>query len=84
VGPRAGLGVLQKSFIRAGIQTPDRMARNLLSTSTMLPRLLSLSLSLSLSLYIYIYIYTYTHTYIYTGLYEMIVGVLTTCHTQYT
>ena len=28
------------------------------------------------ALYIYIYIYT--------GLFEMIVGVLTTCHTQYT
>ena len=60
MSPRAGMGVLQKSFIRAGIQTPDRMARNLLTTPTMLPRLL------------------------YTGLFEMIVGVLTTCHTQYT
>jgi len=25
-----------------------------------------------------------THSYIYTGLFKMIVGVLTTCHTQYT
>ena len=29
-------------------------------------------------------IYIYTHTYIHTGLFEMIVGVLTTFHTQYT
>ena len=26
----------------------------------------------------------YIYIYIYTGLFEMIVGVLTTCHTQYT
>jgi hypothetical protein len=32
---------------------------------------------------IYIYIYIYT-LYIYTGLFKMIVEVLTTCHTQYT
>ena len=31
------------------------------------------------NLYIYIYI-----TFINTGLFEMIVGILTTCHTQYT
>ena len=31
-------------------------------------------------IYIYIFIYIYIHTY--TGLFEMIVGVLTTCHTQ--
>ena len=32
------------------------------------------------NIYICIYIYTYIHT----GLFKMIVGVLTTCHTQYT
>jgi len=30
------------------------------------------------------HIYIYIYIYIYTGLFEMIVGVLTTCHTQYT
>ena len=29
-------------------------------------------------------VYIYIYIYIYTGLFEMIVGVLTTCHTQYT
>jgi len=29
------------------------------------------------------YIYIYIYIYIYTGLFEIIVGVLTTCHTQY-
>ena len=33
---------------------------------------------------LYICIYIYIYIYIYTGLFEMIVGVLTTCHTQYT
>jgi len=33
-------------------------------------------------IYIYIYIYIYIH--IYTGLFEMIVVVLTICRTQYT
>jgi len=40
------------------------------------------------SFYIYFgkmhYIYSALYIYIYTGLFEMIVGVLTTCHTQYT
>ena len=28
-------------------------------------------------------LYIYIHTHIYTGLFEIFVGVLTTCHTQY-
>ena len=40
-------------------------------------------------IYIYIYIYIYTHTHTYqqinnTGLFKIIVRVLTTCHTKYT
>jgi len=34
-------------------------------------------------IYIYVCMYIYIYIYIYTGLFEMIVGVLTTCHTQY-
>jgi len=33
---------------------------------------------------IYIYIYIHTYICIYTGLFKMIIRVLTTCHTQYT
>ena len=32
----------------------------------------------------YMYVYIYVYIYIYTELFEMIVGHLTTCHTQYT
>ena len=35
-------------------------------------------------IYIYVCMYIYIYIYIYTGLFEMIVGVLTTCHTQCT
>ena len=41
-------------------------------------------LCMCIYIYIYIYIYIHTHTHTYTGLFEMIVRVLTTCHTQYT
>ena len=33
---------------------------------------------------IILYTHTHTHTHIYTGFFKMNVGVLTTCHTQYT
>jgi len=41
-----------------------------------------MSKHLACSLYVYVCMYVYIHNY--TGLFEMIVGVLTTCHTQYT
>jgi len=35
-------------------------------------------------IYIHTHTHTHTHTYTHTGLLQMIVGILTTCHTQYT
>jgi len=35
-------------------------------------------------MHIYIYIYIHTHSLTHTGVFKMIVGVLTTCHTQQT
>ena len=42
------------------------------------------SVYIHIYIYIYIYLYMYIYIYIYTGLFEMFVEVLTTCHTQYT
>ena len=48
----------------------------------MLPWTVIVTIHIHIHIYIYIYIYIYTHTH--TALFKMIVGVLTTCHTQYT
>ena len=53
---------------------PDRPAR-----SQSLYRL-----SYPLPTHTHTHIYIYIYLFIYTGLFKMIVGVLTTCHTQYT
>jgi len=40
--------------------------------------------SIYVYIFIYIYLFIYLYVYIYVGLFKIIVGVLTTCHTQYT